>query len=102
MVASLLLPLAQDRYSLPGQREDFHAYRTRFWQEVGKNRLAIERIGRVLLQLGTIGQADLLLNRRHQRGLLALIAVVLIALVALVAFVVLVALVALVVFVYFI
>ena len=63
VIAGLLRPLAQDRHPLPGHRKQFQAHRTRFRQEVGEDGLAVERIGRVLLQLGFIGQADQLTRR---------------------------------------
>ena len=56
VVAGLLWPLLQDRHPLPVQREYFHVRRTGGGQEVGKNRLAVKWIGRVLRQLRAIGQ----------------------------------------------
>ena len=50
----------------PGQREDLHARRTQFRQEVGEDGLAVERAGRVLVQLRASGQPDQLLGHRQE------------------------------------
>ena len=56
VVARLLRPLVDKGYSLPAQGEYFQTHPTRFQQEVRKDGLAVERIGRVWQQLGAVGQ----------------------------------------------
>ena len=68
VVTRLLITLTQDLHPLPGYREDLQAGRTRLPEDVGKNRLAVEGIGRVLVQLDANGQPDRFSRQLQQLG----------------------------------